>query len=344
MPAAWVEDTGARPVPGPFRRRIVLQDGHVAELTHPVPLARAWRPRIAMTPAGLSATLSPMRRGAGDPAHRRVGDALWRAMRTPEGTATLRLQLDPGHGTVTALAWGNGAAWAIDAAPGLVGEGDDDTGFEALAAGHPVLREAWRRHRSWRVPRSQLVLEALVPAILEQKVTGKEALRAWRLLVTKHGSTPPGPAPAGMRVPPSAAQWRFVPSWDFHQAGVDPKRSRTIVSCARMAAALESCAQLSRSAAKVRLMSVPGIGEGTAAEVAQRALGDADALSVGDYHLCGVIGWSMLGRPIDDAEMLEYLEPMRPHRHRVVRLLEVSGQAVKPRFGPRMTIADHRRH
>ena len=44
-------------------------------------------------------------------------------------------------------------------------------------------------------------------------------------------------------------------------------------------------------------MSLPGVGEWTAAETAQRAFGDADALSVGDYHLAKVIGWSLLGRP-----------------------------------------------
>jgi len=116
------------------------------------------------------------------------------------------------------------------------------------------------------------------------------------------------------------------------------------VTCARVAASLERCTELSTEAARCRLMSVPGIGEWTAAEVAQRALGDADALSVGDYHLAGIVGWTMLGRAIDDAEMVEYLEPLRPHRHRVVRLLQVSGQAFKPRFGPRITIADHRNH
>ena len=85
-------------------------------------------------------------------------------------------------------------------------------------------------------------------------------------------------------------------------------------------------------------MSLPGVGEWTAAEIAQRAFGDADALSVGDYHLAKMVGWSLLGHPIDDPAMVELLEPVRPHRHRAVRLLEVSGLASNPRFGPRMPI------
>jgi 3-methyladenine DNA glycosylase/8-oxoguanine DNA glycosylase len=70
-------------------------------------------------------------------------------------------------------------------------------------------------------------------------------------------------------------------------------------------------------------------------------MGEPDTVSVGDYHLAGFVGWALLGRPVDDAGMLEVLEPWRPHRQRVVRLLEVSGFA-KPRFGPRLTVQDHR--
>ena len=292
-------------------------------------------------PIDLASTTAPLRHGSADPCHRTdATGAVWRASGLPSGPVTYRLtQVD--RFRVRCQAWGPGAQELAAGLPGLLGEHDDATSFEP---DHPKLVDAHRRHTGLRIPRTGLVMESLVPAILEQKVTGLEALRAWRILVTRHGSIPPGPAPAGMRVPPTAEQWRFVPSWDFHRAGVDPKRSRTIVSCARIAASLEGCAQLSCADARTRLMSVPGIGEWTAAEVGQRALGDADALSVGDYHLCKVIGWSMLGRPIDDDEMVSYLEPMRPHRHRVVRLLEVSGQAVKPRFGPKMTIQDHRGH
>ena len=77
------------------------------------------------------------------------------------------------------------------------------------------------------------------------------------------------------------------------------------------------------------------MGEWTPAETVQRAFGDADALSVGDFHLAKMVGWSLLGHPIDDPQMVELLEPMRRHRHRAVGLVEVSGLAVNPRFGPR---------
>lgn len=160
----------------------------------------------------------------------------------------------------------------------------------------------------------------------------------------KFGEPAPGPAPDGMRLPPTADVWRRVPSWEFHRANVDPARSRTIVRCAQVADRLEKIVDLPREEANRRLMSVPGVGIWTAAEVSQRALGDPDALSVGDYHLAAMVGWSLLGTPLDDAGMVEYLAPLRPHRHRAVRLLEVSGQAVKPKFGARTPLVDHSWH
>jgi 3-methyladenine DNA glycosylase/8-oxoguanine DNA glycosylase len=89
-------------------------------------------------------------------------------------------------------------------------------------------------------------------------------------------------------------------------------------------------------------MSLPGVGEWTAAETAQRAFGDADALSVGDFHLAKMVGWRLLGHEIDDPAMVELLEPLRPHRHRAVRLLEVTGPAHAPRVAPRQAIPNLR--
>ena len=142
-----------------------------------------------------------------------------------------------------------------------------------------------------------------------------------------------------MRVPPPAEVWRRIPSWEFHLANVDPGRARTIVGCAQRAdVAGTARSRPSRGGARAALTSLPGVGVWTAAEVAQRACGDADALSVGDYHLSKMVGWTLLGHPIDDDEMVELLEPLRPHRHRAVRLLEVSGLASNPRFGARQAI------
>lgn len=205
-----------------------------------------------------------------------------------------------------------------------------------------MLRRVLRSHPGLRLGRTGLVFDQIVPVVLEQKVTGVEARRSWRELVTRFGDPAPGPVPAGMRVAPTPRTWLSLPDWQWHLAGVDQQRRRTIRAAATVANRLEECAVMEPADALRRLRAVPGIGVWTAAEVAQRALGDADAVSVGDYHLPSMVGWALTGRPVDDDGMLELLEEYRPHRHRVVRLVELSGMA-PPRRGPRATIRDYRR-
>jgi len=291
----------------------------------------------------LRLTLGTLVRGSGDPAHRiGVDGTFWRAALTPAGPATLALRLT-GPGEVHAVAWGDGAGWALAGVPDLLGHRDDPAGF---APAHPVLRDTARRHPGLRVPRTGLVFDALLPAVLEQKVTGREAWRSWRDLVRRFGTPAPGstggPVPAGLRVPPSALDLLAVPTWAWHRAGVDLVRQRTLRAAATVANRLEECVGLPPDDALARLRVVPGVGAWTAAEVAQRALGDADAVSVGDYHIPSLVGVALAGAPVDDEGMLALLADYRPHRHRVVRLIEVSGLGTRPRRGPRMSARDYR--
>ncbi|CAN5423204.1 DNA-3-methyladenine glycosylase [soil metagenome] len=238
-----------------------------------------------------------------------------------------------------ARAWGAGADEFIAALPVFLGADDDHSDF---APTEPTVAAALRAVPHLRLGRTDRVLEVLIPAVIEQRVPGADAFRAWRLLVTRFGTAAPGPAPALMRVIPPAEVWRRIPSWEFHRANVDPGRARTIVGAAQRADALERLGTRPPAAAREALMSLPGVGVWTAAEVAQRAFGDADALSIGDYHVSKMIGWTLLGHPIDDDVMVELLEPMRPHRHRAVRLLYASGLAREPRRGPRLPVQNIR--
>lgn len=280
-------------------------------------------------------TVAPLRRGPRDPCFQLPGDGtIWRTSLLPSGPATARISraaADAAH----CVAWGSGAEEFVERLPALLGLDDDASDF---APGDPTVAAAHRRVPHFRLGRTGLVLEALIPAIIEQRVPGADAFRSWRLLVSKYGTPAPGPAPAAMRVPPSAEVWRKIPSWEFHLANVDPGRAQTVVLCARRAASLERLASRPAALAREALTSLPGVGVWTAAETAQRAFGDADAVSVGDYHIPKMVGWTLLGRPVDDAGMLELLEPMRPHRQRAVRLLEVSGLAYEPRRGARLPV------
>ena len=303
---------------------------------------RRWAPG---RPVDLRATLGPMRRGPGDPCFRYAGSGvaagLWLALRSPDGPATLHLTVRAGDGSVAGPAGGPGADLALAGLPVLLGAADDPAGF---APTQSVLRDNWRARQGWRVPRSGRVLEALVPAVLEHTVTGREAWLAWRWLVRQNGVPAPGPAgllPDGLRVPPAARTWAGIPSWDWHRAGVDLARSSAAVTAAGRAGRLEALTGRAASDAVAALRTLPGIGVWTAAEVAQRAFGDADAVSVGDYHLASQVGWVLVGEKVDDDAMLELLEPYRGHRYRVQRLVELSGLA-PPRRGPRYAGRDYR--
>jgi len=296
-------------------------------------------------PVALEPVLGLHRRGAGDPTNRKLGDLHLRATRTPVGPALTSLVVRGAE--VSARAWGEGAEWALDQLPRLLGEDDDVAGFEPRPE-HRMLVDAHRRHGHYRVGRSEAVYEALAPACIEQVVTGKEAFRAWRLLVSEFGEVAPGPAgdPASaayeMRVPPRPEVWTRVPSWTFLAAGVEERRSRTLVRTAARATALERTLQVPHAEADRALRSLPGVGPWTSAEVRQRAHGDPDAWSVGDYHVGKNITWALTGEALDDDACLEVLEPYRGHRFRVQVLLAMMGGAARrPRHAPRMTLPTH---
>lgn len=290
------------------------------------------------TPRAVGAVLAVFRRGGGDPTSYREPGQWWHAWTTPEGPVTLLLQGAAVAEHVEASAWGAGASWMLEQVPLLLGEADDPAGFEPQ---HDIVRQAWRRYPGWRVPRSGLVVQALIPAVIEQKVTGREAFASYRQLVRARGRTAPGPgASLGMRCPPDAAGWAAIPSWEWLQAGVDAARSAPAVGAAGRGGRLEECRQLPLADAHRRLRALPGIGVWTSAEVAQRALGDPDSVSFGDYHVAKNLGWALTGEEVDDAGLAELLEPYAGHRYRVQRLIELLG-VERPRRGPRRTLPGH---
>jgi len=298
------------------------------------PVESTWRPRQLVS---VELQLQPLQRGTGDPTQQRAPDgSWWRSAQTPTGPGSLRLTTAADG--IRAEAWGPGAGWLVEHVPSLLGADDDPAGFEPQ---HGVVEATARRLPHLRLGGAGLVFELLVPSVLEQRVTGREARRSWRELVRRYGEPAPGPAPARLRVAPPAPVWRRIPSWEWHRAGVDPGRARTVIAAAEVAHRLDEAPTLPRDDRLKRLRAVPGVGEWTAAEVAQRAWGDPDEVSVGDFHLPALVGWALAGRPVDDAGMLELLAGYTGQRHRAVRLVELSGVRT-PAFGPRMPVGDIR--
>jgi len=289
------------------------------------------RSLILDAPLDLVRTLAIHLRGNGDPTMRIANGHVIRAMRTADGPATVDLVVRGDR--LDAEGWGPGAERALKVVPALVGLDDDRAGF--VPGHHRIVADLDRRNQGIRLGRTGAVLESLLPAILEQKVTGTEAWRGFRGLIGRWGE--PAPGPFGLWLAPPASVVATIPYHELHPFGIERRRADLLRRAAGHADRLEEIVSMPREAGYRRLRAVPGIGPWTAAEVALRALGDADAVSVGDYHLPNLVAFALAGEVRgDDSRMLELLEPWRGHRARVVRLLELSGLR-PPAFGPRLS-------
>ena len=319
-------------------------ENHETALTAVVPLdVRA--PRL-----DLRAVLGPLVRGAGDPTIRVSEGAAIRASVTPDGPGAIEIRLashrdDGAAREVRAWAWGPGAAFLLAGLPAALGLDDDDTGFEP--GHHPLVAQLARSRGRVRLGRTGAVWEALLPAILEQRITGTEAWRNYRRLVRAVGTPAPGPLTLWLAPTPDAAA--ALPPWRFVSLGIEPRRATILRRIAVEARRFEALGAPAREpggggagAANLAsaLRALEGIGPWTAAEVTLRALGDPDALSIGDAHLSNVVAFALTGAARGtDEQMVELLAPWAGHRARVVRLLEGSGIR-PPRYGPRVAPRD----
>jgi 3-methyladenine DNA glycosylase/8-oxoguanine DNA glycosylase len=291
--------------------------------------------RVLTPPDGyhLAGSVGLLPMGQHDPCARFVGGAFWYASRTPDGPGTLSLRRD---GTqISATGYGPGATWLLDRADAVAGLRDDVTGFADLAAAHPLVARLARTHAGVRLPATGQIFPRLLRAILEQKVTGKEAYHGYAKAVRHFSEPAPGPVER-LWLPPAPSAVAAAPYWVFHPFGVEQRRADTLRRAAAAAARLEKCADSTE--ATTRLVAIAGIGPWTAAEVVRVVFGDADAVSIGDYHIPNTVAWALAGEPRgDDARMLALLAPFPGHRGRVCVLLEKAGIAA-PRFGPRMPV------
>ena len=253
-----------------------------------------------------------------------------RSARTPVGPATLLVRRD--RGGIHGAAWGDGAEWLLDRLDGWVGLRDDPESF----VGSGRLRELHRRRLGVRFACTELVFEAALVAVLGQKVTGKEATLGLRGLMARFSELAPGPFES-LVLPPDPTLLSSAPYHALHDLGIEKKRSDTVRRLAAEAEKLDTLASEPSHAAGSFMRRIRGVGEWTVAETVAVSHGDADALSVGDFHLKHLVSWHLAGRSRGtDDEMIELLEPFRPHRGRVVRLLEAAGRY--PSYGPRQPL------
>lgn len=278
--------------------------------------------------------LSPLRNGGFDPTTRFGPGEMIRATFTPDGPGTVRLRWRSDGGAVQAEAWGPGGHWLLGRAPAMLGLLDPTHLF---AEGHPLVLRAQHLHPPVRIGASGGLYHELLPTILAQRITAGEAVRQWRLLCLRLGEPAPGPFPE-LRLPPAPERLARMPTWWFHPLGVERSRASTLVEVARHADKLWDWAQLPAGEAGRRLTLLSGVGEWTVGMVLASALGEPDAIAVGDYHLKNVVAWNLAREPrASDERMLELLEPYRGHRGRVVRLIHLEGDGA-PKRGPRQRV------
>lgn len=280
----------------------------------------------------LRATLAPL----GKMVARFTAGAWWKAVRTPEGAATVGIS-SPERDRVRLRAWGEGSDWMCERVEQWLGMRDDPASF---VTDHPLVKKLHHLNPGARFGATGLVSEALWAAIFAQKVTGREAARSMRALIRVWGEPAPGPE-VGVRLLPRPEELAAAAYYDLHPLGLERRRAEILIRTARRYSRIEKTAELPSGQARRFLERFPGVAVWTSAKTVAVSHGDADAVAVGDYHLKNVAAWHLTGRPRGtDEQMLELLEPFRPHRGRVLRLLERAGKA--PQFGPRMPLRDIR--
>lgn len=295
-------------------------------------------------PTDLGATLSWFRHGRNDPTTRleRFGRGptasgrFVRASHTPEGPGTVAIAWSGCD--VDADTWGPGGDWLRARIPDMLGDADEGAGH-LEAAPDPVVAAAMRAGRHVRIGHSGDLYHELLPTILEQRITALEAKHQWARLCHEIGDQAPGPV-AGLRLPPAPAVLARQPSWWFHPLGIERKRAEPLIEVARHASKLWAWAELEPAEAGRLLRLLRGIGVWTTGCVLGPALGDADAVPVGDYHVKNIIGWNLMDEArATDERMLQLLSPYAGRRGRVVRAITAHGRGA-PKFGPKQRIVE----
>ncbi len=254
--------------------------------------------------------------------------------RTPDGPAAVQIQPGP---VLEITAWGEGAAWALAQCPTLLGFDDKP---ELFVPTHDRLKDLARRNPGLRIGATHRAWEVIFWAILGQKVQVTSANRSRRELMRKYSARAPGPDPQWLV--PAADVIAELGMHDFHAVGIEQKRAKVLREIARRVIRVEETCDMPPADADKRLQAFRGIGPWTSAFVRLLALGDADAIPIGDYHLPNKIAWLLAQEPrADDERMLELLEPYVGQRGRIFKLVKTAGEDA-PRRGPKLSSPDIR--
>jgi 3-methyladenine DNA glycosylase/8-oxoguanine DNA glycosylase len=292
----------------------------------------------------LGVTLQPIGIYRNDPTHRRTPRTFAKAVLTPQGAGSMRLEWNSA-GDVSATAWGPGCEWLLDRADAWIGLRDDLTGFDPEA--HPRVAGWWKHHGHFRLPAIQVIWQELVLVLLGQRVTVEEASKSWNRMCRTWGE--PAPGPDELVVPPTPEAVASLGYVDLHRMNVERRRAEVILLAARRANRLEEAAEMTTADALTRLTALPGLGAWTATATVMTSHGDPDVIVLRDYGMPTLVNYAFTGdaRRLDpdrggDDVMLAHLAPWAGHRQRIIRLLFAAGVSV-PRRAPKAFNPDIRR-
>ena len=289
--------------------------------------------------------LTQLRNGFNDPTTRVMTSShaapnsarIERAALTPCGPGSILLEVGANN-EITGQAWGEGADWLWERSTKLAARHHVCALSEEFFSHHPPVVQALRMSGLLHLPATDSPYHEILPAILGQRITATQAHAQWRRLCETYGESAPGPL--DLLLPPTPERLKKIPSWEFHQLGIEEQRARTLHTAARYVDYIDRTRELSGPRAREALMKLPGIGVWTAAVTVGVSHGDPDALPVGDFHVKNTVAWALTGQARGtDEEMIELLHPYDGQRWRVVRMLERSGFAA-PRFGPKRRLLD----
>jgi 3-methyladenine DNA glycosylase/8-oxoguanine DNA glycosylase len=270
---------------------------------------------VDLDPFDIHATMARQLLGKFDPTGRRSRDGFEKVHLDGQGRPLTWQVVSTSTGFRVQVS-GDDASGALDAFlaqfPLADGCGTD------LLPQHPLLSRLARAYAGLRMLRVPWPFDVAAGAILQQRVRWQVGCNDFRRIARRWGTR----TPAGVTFP-SARDLARVSVAAIEEMGIDVKRARALGGLARLEATRPFLAgESDPERLRKRLLQVPGIGPWTANMIAGYAMGDPDAVPVGDLHLPSLVTSTLAGEPEgSDDRMLELLEPWRGQRFRIVRLL-----------------------
>lgn len=275
--------------------------------------------RVDIRPIDIERTFAMQRFGLYDPTATFARGALRKAFSAPRGPCVVTVAKMESGVTIEVV-----GPDERDVASDLELALRTDDGHASFAPTHPLLVKLHRVIAGLRIVRVPWRFDSAACTILQQRVTVREALQQWRRIALRYGEKV-----GDLHAFPSAERIARMESWRFEELGVDPKRTRALVTLARDIHRRDLFSKTDVALVRKHMMALRGIGPWTTENTLGFGFGDPDALPIADLHLPHLVCWALAReKPGTDERMTELLEPCRGHRFRALRLLMSAGITV----------------